>query len=832
MKRGVGPPFFYARCPATFNFIPIKILLNMKRFFNLLLVLMTAGAVYAQPANRALFNQDWKFILGDDPAASQPGYDDAKWRKLDLPHDWSIELPFDSTSPTGNGGGALRGGIGWYRKSFRLPAAAANRKIFVTFDGIYRKSEVWINGHSLGKRPYGYSSFQYDLTPYLQFGSAVNVIAVRADNGDQPNSRWYSGSGIYRNVWLTVSEKAYVVYNGTYITTPVVEAAKAEVKAVISVKNENAARQDLRIVTRIVSPSGTTMATATAMVSASPGQEISAEQQFNLSNPQLWSVSSPLLYRAVTTVSSGSASREVYSTRFGIRYFSFDADKGFSLNGRPVKINGVCDHHDLGCLGAAINTSALRRQLQILREMGCNGIRTSHNPPAPELLDLCDEMGFIVMDEAFDMWKKEKTKFDYHLDWEAWHRKDLEDQIIRDRNHPSVFVWSIGNEVIEQWDQKDNSGAAIATELAGIVRSLDATRPITAACNSPYPNNPVIRSGALDLIGYNYEHRNYPSFHERFPGKKFIGTETVSSLATRGHYDMPADSIRRWPLAWDKEFRTGNPDLTVSAYDNVSAPWGSTQEETWKIIRKFDFLSGQYIWTGFDYIGEPTPYPWPARSSYFGIIDLAGFPKDTYYMYQSEWTSQPVLHLFPHWNWKPGTTVDLWAYYNNADEVELFLNGKSLGTKRKGADDLHVAWQVAFEPGTLKAVSRKNGKTVLTREIYTAGPAYRIVAQPDRKTIRVKDNELCFVSVTIVDRAGNPVPDAANLVKFQLTGPGSIAGVDNGCQTDLSSFKANEKKAFNGKCLAVVQSAKRTGPIRLQATAEGLMPATVLITAN
>jgi beta-galactosidase len=382
--------------------------------------------------------------------------------------------------------------------------------------------------------------------------------------------------------------------------------------------------------------------------------------------------------------------------------------------------------------------------------------------------------------------------------------------ILRDRNHPSVFIWSIGNEINEQWDAKDSSGTIIARELAGIVKSLDTTRPITSALNNPYPGNPLIKSNALDLIGYNYDHRDYGTFHQRFPGKKFIGTETVSALETRGHYDLiPSDSIRRWPERWDKPFDKGNADLTVSAYDHVSAPWGSTHEETWKVMKKYGFLSGQYIWTGFDYIGEPTPYPWPARSSYFGIIDLAGFPKDVYYMYQSEWTDKTMLYIFPHWNWKQGDTVDVWAYYNHANEVELFLNGKSLGTRKKQNDDLHVMWRVPFATGILKAVSKKDGKIVLTKEIKTAGQPAKIILTADRKNIKADGNDLSFVTVKVVDKDGNIVPDADNQVKFSISGYGFIAGVDNGSQTSMESFKASERKAFNGLCLAVFNPAER-----------------------
>jgi beta-galactosidase len=439
-------------------------------------------------------------------------------------------------------------------------------------------------------------------------------------------------------------------------------------------------------------------------------------------------------------------------------------------------------------------------------------------------------MGFIVMDEAFDMWKKEKTKFDYHLDWDEWHKRDLQDMVLRDRNHASIFIWSIGNEISEQWGG-DPAAGIIGKELSGIVRSLDKTRPITSAMNFVNERNTLIANGDLDLVGTNYAHDRIPQFPKLFPGRKLIGTETVSSLATRGSYDMPSDVIRRWPHKWDEEFKDGNPDFSVSAYDNVSAPWGSTQEESWKIIKKNDFFAGQFIWTGWDYIGEPTPYPWPARSSYFGIIDLAGFPKDTFYMYQSEWTSKPVLHIFPHWNWKQGDPVDVWAYFNS-EEVELFLNGKSLGTKRKSGDDLHVMWRVPFEPGILRAVSRSHRKVMLTQEVRTAGQPVRIILSPDRKTIKADANDLSFVTVKVVDANGTVVPDADNLIRFQLTGAGSIAGVDNGSQVSHEPFKANHRKAFHGLALAIIQSRDQAGRVTLRATAEGLAPASLVIEAK
>jgi beta-galactosidase len=532
----------------------------------------------------------------------------------------------------------------------------------------------------------------------------------------------------------------------------------------------------------------------------------------------------------VSQLEQGGKIVDVYETPLGIRTFRFDIDKGFFLNGKPVKIRGVCNHHDLGSLGAAVNTRAIERQLEMLKAMGVNGIRTSHNPPAPELLDLTDRMGFIVMDEAFDVWKKEKTKFDYHLDWDEWHKRDLEDMVLRDRNHPSVVIWSIGNEVAEQWVDGPDAGR-ISKQLVAIVRNLDKTRPITAACNSVREQNSLLTDGDLDLIGTNYDHKKIPQLQKMFPGKPVIGTETTSALATRGSYDMPSDQIRRWPRKWDEIFKDGNPDFTCSAYDNVSTPWGSTHEETWKIVKKHDFFSGMFIWTGWDYLGEPTPYPWPSVSSYFGIIDLAGFPKDTYYMYQSEWTNQPVLHIFPHWNWKTGDKVDVVAYFN-ADEVELFLNGRSQGTKRKQGDEVQVFWRLPYEPGVLKAVSRKNGRVVLTREVRTASEPARIELIPDRKTLKSDGADLSFVTVKIVDRNGTLVPFADHLINFEVSGEASIVGVDNGYQASHESFKAKKRKAYHGMALAIVQTKQEPGRIILKARSDHLPPASVVLNSR
>jgi len=779
------------------------------------------------PRERTSFNTGWKFSLAGNDDSPKGDFDDSGWRLLDLPHDWSIEGEFSESNPASAGGGALPGGTGWYRKTFKIDPSKKEKLIYIEFDGVYRNSEVWINGNYLGKRPYGYSSFRYELTPYLIFGDEMNVLAVKVDNSQQPNSRWYSGSGIYRNVWLVSTGKIAVDHWGTFVTTPEVNLEEALVRISVRVKNSAGSPADATLVSSLYDAGNKKVASSKSPVIKLTDTVTIVTQELKVGKPDLWSVDNPYLYRVVTEVISGGKVADRYETVTGIRSFIFDSKKGFFLNGKPLKILGVCNHHDLGCLGAAVSTRAIERQLEILKEMGCNGIRTSHNPPAPELLDLCDRMGFIVMDEAFDMWKIKKTDYDYHLDYDEWHRRDLEDMVLRDRNHPSVFIWSIGNEIMEQWDTS-GSGIPMVRELAAIVRALDDTRPITSACNDPQPNNPIIAPGVLDLIGYNYRDTLYAGFPQAFPGGIFIGAETTSALATRGSYDMPSDIVRRWPARWDQPFKEGNADLTCSAYDNCSAPWGSTHELAWQLTKKYDYLSGMYIWTGFDYLGEPTPYWWPARSSYFGIIDLAGFPKDAYYMYQSEWTQKPVLHIFPHWNWTPGFLVDVWAY-TNCDEVELFLNGNSLGRQKKTDEKLHLVWRIGYEPGTITGVGYKDGVEIMREEVKTAGEPAAIVLTTDRPEIMSDGSDLSFITVTVVDKDGVPVPKADNLIKFSVEGAGTIAGVDNGSQTSMEPFKADFRKAFNGKCLLVVKAGAESGNISVTASSDGLTSATTAI---
>jgi beta-galactosidase len=798
-------------------------------FFYLAIVQLS----FAQSSPRTIidFNKNWKFFLGNDSAAINEEYDDTKWRTLNLPHDWSIEGDFAETNPATTQGGALPTGIGWYRKIFTLPVSAKNKNVRIEFDGIYKDSEIWINGQYLGKRPNGYISFQYDLTSYIKQAPEKNIIIVKVDNSQQPNSRWYSGSGIYRNVRLVfTNSEAAVAHWGTFVTTTVSNSKTAQVniRAKLAI-NPDSLPELLGFTINIYNSAG-------KLVYGGPetlrirgifkGDNTEYEESIELSNPQLWSPQHPDLYKAVIKIKTIDLVDE-YSTTFGIRYFHFDKDKGFFLNGKPLKILGVCNHHDLGALGAAVNTKAIERQLQILKAMGCNAIRTAHNPPAPEFLDLCDKMGFLVMDEAFDMWKKRKNKFDYHTDFEQWHKKDLEDMVLRDRNHPSVFMWSIGNEIREQFD---STGIIIAKELVDIVKALDTTRPVISALTENIPEkNFIYQSGALDVLGFNYKMEAYSDLPKRFLNQKFIAAETMSALTTRGYYDMPSDSMKLWPPDSKGPFTKGNSDITVSAYDHVYAYWGSSHEAGWKAVKKNDFMSGLFVWAGFDFLGEPVPYPWPARSSYYGIIDLAGFPKDVYYMYQSEWTKEPVLHLFPHWNWQAEKVVDIWAYYNNADEVELFLNGRSLGIKKKVNDELHVMWRLQFKPGTLKVISRKNGKIVLIKEIKTAGKLAKIELKADRSMIKADGKDLSFITVRILDKDGNLVPDADNLIEFSVSGPGSIAGTDNGYQADTLSLKSNKRKCWKGMALAIIQSSEKKGNITVKATGQGFQPVSIVL---
>ena len=764
----------------------------------------------ATARERRNFDKGWRFILADSAQMAKADYNDNGWRVLDVPHDWAREGDFYVGNPSGAGGGALPGGTGWYRKHFTLDQI---EKVFVEFDGVYMNSTVWVNGQKVGFRPYGYSSFEYDITPYVRQGD--NVVAVRVDNSDQPNSRWYSGCGIYRHVWLTTTADTHVSYWGVFANASVVKG-KGRLAIEVSLEGKGEVENTL------IAPDGKVV-----------GKSKGLKSSITVSKPMLWSCESPNVYKVRTVVKVAGKVVDAYETTTGFRSFKFDAKSGFWLNGKNFKLNGVCEHHDFGCLGAALNEDALHRKLTKLKAMGVNAIRSSHNPPAPELLNMCDTMGLIVMDESFDMWRRKKTQNDYARFFDEWHERDLSDLILRDRNHPSILMWSIGNEVLEQWSSAEadtltleqanlilNAGHDASTlakdgelsvqslltqHLAEIVKRYDTSRPIMAGCNEPSPNNHLFKSGAIDVIGFNYHHQWVKDVPQNFPGKPFIFSESVSALQTRGFYMMPSDSIYVAPKEWWLPYT--DPTYMCSAYDNMHASWSSTHEETWDVVKHTPYVGGQFIWTGFDYIGEPTPYGFPARSSYFGIIDLAGFPKDSYYMYQSEWTQKPMLHLFPHWNWVPGDYIDMWCYYNNADEVELFINGESQGVKRKNTSkddplctEYHVGWRVTFDPGEVKAVSRKDGKVVCEQTIKTAGAPDHV-----RLSIDYQGKETTFITAEVVDKDGNLCPWAEDKIYFIYEGDGSLLGTDNGSQTSMERFTSAERKAFFGKCLVIAK---------------------------
>ncbi len=784
----------------------------MKRFLAVVL-----GALCLMPAQgrkRENFDGGWRFMLADSAQMRRADYSDAHWRVLDLPHDWAIEGDFMASNPSGAGGGALPGGVGWYRKHFRIHEVCV---YLLEFDGVYMNSTVYVNGEQVGHRPYGYSSFVYDITRYLRTGD--NVIAVRVDNSDQPNSRWYSGCGIYRHVWLTTCDETHVKPWGVHVTA---DAKSGKVTVTADVQGKG---YKLR-----------------HAVYDATGREVGLKVKV----PHRWSPEHPYCYQVKTQVVKGGRVVDEVWTTTAFRDFRFDAKTGFWLNGKNMKLNGVCEHHDLGCLGAAVHEDALHRKLVKLKAMGVNAIRCSHNPPAPELLNMCDTMGFIVMDESFDMWRRRKTQNDYARFFDQWHERDLTDLVLRDRNHPSILMWSIGNEVLEQWsaspdpsqgeepttadeanlilnkphDDTPSLGGGqgetetmLAEHLSDIVRRYDRTRPITAGCNEPSPGNHLFKGKAVDIIGFNYHHEWIKDVPKNFPGRPFIMTESVSALQTNGFYMMPSDSIRKAPKEWWLPYT--DPTFMCSAYDNMHASWSSTHEQTWDVVKHTPYVGGQFIWTGFDYIGEPTPYGFPARSSYFGIIDLAGQPKDVYYMYQSEWTQQPVLHLFPHWNWLEGQEIDLWCYYSQADDVELFVNGKSQGARNKmvrnetgeagnGAGALntpyHVGWRVTFEPGEVKVVARKGGQVVRQQVIRTAGAPDHVAL-----TVDYQGRDLTFVQAVVVDKDGNRCPWAEDQLFFTADGGAQVIATDNGSQTSMERFTAPQRKAFFGRCIAVVK---------------------------
>ncbi len=812
-------------------------------------------------------------------SCTQAGFDDSSWRSVNLPHDWAIEGPFYTGWDDGVGGGMGRlpsPGIGWYRKQLDIPASDASKSIFLDVDGAMSYAMVWLNGHLVGGWPYGYASWRLDLTPYVMPGG-TNQLAIRLDNPSD-SARWYPGGGIYRNVWLTKTQPIHIGQWGTQLTTPEVSHERATVNLKVTVDNDSKQPANVSVATEFfaLGASDKRVGSVVAKIAPvnlqiAPGQSAVAEGGATVTNPKLWGpppTQQPNRYVAITTVFGAPVSdpartekdptrrvgdrrsaEEVldrYETRFGIRDVRFDPDKGILVNGEHIPLRGVNQHHDLGALGAAFNVRAAQRQLEELREMGCNAVRMSHNPPAPELLELTDKMGFLVIDEIFDCWERKKTPLDFYLIFPEWHEQDLRALIRRDRNHPSVFLWSVGNEVGEQYTGED--GAKVAKQLCDIAHDEDPTRPTIIAMNYAKPDMPL--PAIADVIGLNYQGEGirqepefegterirtapkYDNFHAKFPAKVILSTETASAFSSRGVYLFPVSPQVSAPV---RDGRGGDSHIhQVSAYELHAVDFGSTADKVFASLDRHPFVGGEFVWNGWDYLGEPTPY-YEARSSYSGIIDLAGFKKDRFYLYQAHWRPDfPMAHILPHWTWpeREGQVTPVHVF-TSGDEAELFLNGKSLGRKKKNAFEYRLRWDdVVYQPGTLKVIAYKKGKLWATDEVKTAGEPARLKLTPDRKEILADGKDLSFITVTVTDKNGLMAPRADNRIHFNIEGPGEIVATDNGDSTSFELFQSHDRKAFNGLCLVIIRGKPgQPGTIKLTAMADNLSAGTTTIKA-
>ncbi|MGA2607217.1 MAG: beta-galactosidase GalA [Terriglobia bacterium] len=770
---------------------------------------------------RLLLDFGWRFHLGHacDPGQdfgfggdgvfsksgelfepSRDKFDDSKWRVIDLPHDWAVELEFENDPGIVNHGFKPLDrtypatSIGWYRRAFEIPKSDLGKRLSIEFDGVFRDSMVVLNGHFLGRNMSGYAPCFYDVTDFLNYG-AKNILVVRVD-ATQGEGWFYEGAGIYRHVWLTKADPLHIAHWGTFVWSQV-HGAAAVVWISTEVENQSAEPRVFNVISRFVDKDGNVAAAVeTQSMQADPWTNLTLVAKTEVQHPLLWSLEERNLYRALTTVEDANNRRatDQYATTFGIRTIKFDADEGFFLNGKPVKIKGTCNHQDHAGVGSALPDRIQYYRIEKLKEMGVNGYRTSHNPPTPELLDACDQLGMLVMDET------------RRMSSDPGALSDLKKMIRRDRNHPSVILWSLGNEEPEQGTER---GARIVTTMKRLVRRLDPSRPVSVAMDDAWGRGV---SGVVDVQGFNYKHGpEIDDFHQRFPTQPMIGTEVGSTVSTRGIY------------ANDKE------QGYVSAYDENFPEWAATAEEWWKIYAERRFLAGGFVWTGFDYRGEPTPYEWPCINSHFGIIDTCGFPKDNYYYYQAWWSERPVLHLFPHWNWpgKEGQEIDVWCH-SNLEKVELFLNGGSLGVKEVPRYS-HVAWKVRYKPGTLEARGYRGGQQVLVARQETAGGAAKILLRPDRQEILADGQDVSLVEVRVLDKEDRIVPVADNEIMFKLSGTGKVIGVGNGDPSSHEPDKNHKRRAFNGLCMVIVQSSKEPGEIRLEASSPGLEPATSVI---
>ncbi|KAI0857255.1 glycoside hydrolase family 2 protein [Xylaria cubensis] len=780
---------------------------------------------------------------GNDVQYVKAEFDDNAWEALNLPHDWAVKGPFNAPGINGGMGRLPSNGVGWYRKKMTLAKEDLEKTIYLDIDGAMSYSAVWLNGNLVGGWPYGYNSFRLDLTPYAKEGA--NQLAIRLDNAVD-SSRWYPGAGIYRNVWLVKVNPVHVRQYGTYVTTPKVSAQSATVNLAVEVDNTGNASQQINVATEIHledaatgKPTGQAVATFPAKsISIAKGTTQSVNDSVAINNPQLWGpapTQKPNLYVAVTTISVGNITVDTYETRFGVRSVTYDANRGLLVNGELVYVQGTCNHHDLGSLGAAFNTRAAERQLQILGEMGTNALRTSHNPPAPEFLELADRLGFLVYDEIFDVWNTQKTKNDFHLIFADWHEPDLRSFIRRDRNHPSVVAWGIGNEIPEQ---SSAAGGTTGKQLRDIVHSEDM-RPVTAALNSASGTSAL--AGVLDIEGLNYQGEGlgtsnssaFPGFHSAQPNKMIWSSESSSAISTRGTYIFPVTSSNSATVGTGSG---GNSAASqVSAYELYATSWGSSPDKVFAGQDRYDYVAGEFVWTGFDYIGEPTPYD-SSRSSYFGIVDMAGFKKDRFYLYQSRWRADlPMAHILPHWTWpdRVGQVTPVHVF-SSGDEAELFVNGKSAGRKKKAEYTYRFRWDdVKYEAGELHVVTYKAGKEWATDTKKTVGAAANLKITADRTDIAGDGYDLSFISVAVVDANGNVVPQASNNVTFSVTGPGKIVSTDNGNPADFTVFPSPSRKAFSGLVLSIVRAdAGASGDIVVSAASPGLPNASVTLHAG
>ncbi len=808
-------------------------------------VLPTGNAFIADPTAR---HTRPRGDPGSDFAFVQPTFDDAAWQRVALPHDWAISGPFLTGAAVGVGGSMGRlpsPGVAWYRKKIELGPSDAGRSVFLDVDGAMSYAMVWLNGHLVGGWPFGYASWRIDLTPYILPGGD-NQLAIRLDNPSD-SSRWYPGGGIYRNVWLTKTQPVHVAHWGTSVTTRDVSASVATVELALTIDNDSDAEAVVEAVTQIYAldagsnRSGEAVATFEPLEATLPArQSAQLEGTVTLLNPRLWGpppTQKPNRYVAVTTLRRNGEPVDDYETRFGIRSLAFDPEHGVVVNGERIYVQGANQHHDLGALGAAFNVRAAERQLELLREMGCNAIRMSHNPPAPELLELTDRMGLLVIDESFDVWAQRKTPLDFHLIYPDWHEQDLRALIRRDRNHPSVIAWSIGNEVGEQYTADD--GAAVARRLHEIAHDEDPSRPTTTAMNYAKPEMPL--PAVVDLVSLNYQGEGirdapgyeqlegirtpplYPAFHAAFPGKLILSSENAAAVSSRGTYLFPVAAESSAPVA---DGLGGDPARAyVSAYELYTAPFGSSADKVLNSLAQHPYVGGGFVWSGWDYLGEPTPY-YQSRSSYFGVIDLAGFKKDRFYLYQAHWRPDlPMVHLLPHWTWpERAQQVTPVHVFTSGDEAELFLNGRSLGRRAKGPTAFRIRWDdVVYEPGELRVVAFKGAAVWAEEVVRTASAPAALQISADRDTIRADRSDLAFVTVRVTDTAGLTAPRANDSIQFQIEGPGEIVATDNGDPTDLTAFPARERRAFAGLALAIIRGVPgETGPIQITATSGSL----------